>query len=68
MKKLFLSAGGGLIIGLALSFAFFDYQDISNQYIGLGGIDERIVRDMDFEFVFNASLLVIGISVLIYLI
>ncbi|WKA53219.1 hypothetical protein [Planococcus shixiaomingii] len=67
MKKSFLSIIGGLIIGLILAFIFFDYQTITNEHIGLGGVD-RNVKDMDFDFVFNASLLVIGISIFIYVI
>ncbi|WKA59237.1 hypothetical protein QWY16_03525 [Planococcus shenhongbingii] len=67
MKKSFFSIAGGLIAGLILAFIFFDYQTITNEHIGLGGVD-RMVKDMDFEFVFNASLLVIGMSIFIYLI
>ncbi|MDN7240966.1 hypothetical protein QWY14_04150 [Planococcus sp. N028] len=67
MKKSFLSIIGGLIIGLILAFIFFDYQPITNEHIGLGGVD-RNVKDMDFDFVYNASLLVIGISIFIYVI
>ncbi len=65
MKKTFLSLVGGLVVGLVLSVLLFDYQGTTNEHIGLGGVDQR-VREMDFDFVYSASLLVAGISISIY--
>lgn len=67
MKKIFFSALGGLVSGLILSFILFDYQSSSISYLNRAGVDQ-VVREMDFEFVFNTSLMVIGISILIFLI
>ncbi|ANU10852.1 hypothetical protein A1A1_01443 [Planococcus antarcticus DSM 14505] len=68
MKKMFISLLGGLILGIISSFIFMDYQKISYEVIGLGGVDERTIKDIDFEFAFNASLLVIGFTILIFVI
>ena len=68
MKKFFLSLLGGIIIGLVLSFTLMDYEDVRYEVRNLGGIESRWIREMDFDFVFNASILVIGISILIFVI
>ena len=66
MKKILLSLSGGLVFGLILSFLFWDYRgstyDVKNQ----AGVD-RTIREMDFDFIFKSSLLVIAIAVIIYL-
>ena len=67
MKKAFFSILGGLVLGLILSFLLFDYQSSWSTHLNRAGVDQ-IVYEMDFDFVFNSSLLVIGISVLIFLI
>ncbi|WP_281863403.1 hypothetical protein [Planomicrobium okeanokoites] len=67
MKKIFLSILGGLVLGLILSFLLFDYESSWTSHLNRAGVDQ-IVNEMDFDFVFNSSLLVIGISILIYLI
>lgn len=43
-----------------------DYKDIKYEVRNLAGIDSRWIREMDFDFAFNASLLVIGIAILIF--
>lgn len=65
MKKFFLSVAGGLVLGLILSFSFMDYESSWMHHIQRAGADQ-VVEEMDFDFVFNASLLVLGISVLIF--
>ncbi|WP_282019469.1 hypothetical protein [Planomicrobium okeanokoites] len=67
MKKSFLSILGGLVLGLILSFLLFDYQSSWSTHLNRAGVDQ-IVNEMDFDFVFNSSLLVIGISILIFLV
>lgn len=67
MKKAFLSILGGLVLGLVLSFILFDYQSSWSTHLNRAGVDQ-IVNEMDFDFVFNSSLLVIGISILIFLV
>jgi len=68
MKKFSLSLLGGIIIGLILSSLFMDYKDIRYEVRELAGIESRMIREMDFDFAFNASILVIGISILIFVI
>ncbi|WP_372867593.1 hypothetical protein [Planomicrobium okeanokoites] len=67
MKKSFLSILGGLVLGLILAFLLFDYQSSWSTHLNRAGVDQ-IVDEMDFDFVFNSSLLVIGISILIFLV
>ncbi len=45
-----------------------DYQKTGYEIYDQAGIAKRTVKDMDFEFVFNASLLILGFTVIIYLI
>lgn len=68
MRKLSLSLLGGTIIGLIVSFTLMDYRDIKYEIRNQGGIESRWIREMDFDFVFNASALIIGISVLIFVV
>ena len=65
MKKFFLSIVGGLLIGLILSFSFMDYESSWSHHIQRAGVDQ-MVEEMNFDFVFTASLLVVGISILIF--
>jgi len=66
LKKFSLSLLGGIVIGLLISFFLMDYKDIKYEVRNLAGIDSRWIREMDFDFAFNASLLVIGIAILIF--
>lgn len=68
MRKLPLSLLGGTIIGLIVSFILMDYRDIKYEIRNQGGIESRWIREMDLDFVFNASALIIGISVLIFVV
>lgn len=68
MKKFSFSLLSGVLIGLALSFVLMDYKDMSFEILEQGGIESRWIREMDFDFVFNASLLVIGTSILLFVI
>lgn len=67
MKKMLLSLSGGLLFGLALSFIFWDYRGSTYEVKNQAGVD-RIIREMDFDFVFRSSLLVIALTILTYLI
>ena len=68
LKKISLSLISGAIIGLIISFLLMDYKDIRYQILNQAGIESRWVREMDFDFVFNTSLLVIGSSIVIFII
>lgn len=65
MKKFFLSIVGGVVLGLILSFSFMEYESSWTHHIQRAGVDQ-MVKEMDFDFVFTATLLVFGISALIY--
>ncbi len=43
-----------------------DYKGIRYEVLDQAGIESRWVREMDFDFVFNASLLVIGSSIVLF--
>ena len=68
MRKFSFSILGGIIIGLILSFVLMDYEDMSYQLMDRGSTDYRTVSEMDFNFVFNASLLVMGVAILIFIV
>lgn len=68
MKRLSMSILGGIIIGLIASFLFMDYKDKRYEVRNFGGVESRWIREWDIDFVFNASLLVIGTSILIFVI
>ncbi|WP_211654880.1 hypothetical protein [Planococcus alpniumensis] len=65
MRKFFLSIVGGVVIGLILSFSFMDYESSWAHHIQRAGADQ-VVQEMDFDFVFTASLLVLVSSALIF--
>lgn len=66
MKKFGLSLLGGSVIGIILSVIFLDYKKTSYEVLHQAGVAKRTVQDMDLEFLFNASLLIIGFTVVIY--
>ena len=65
MKKFFLSTAGGLVLGLILSFTFMDYESSWMHHAQRAGVDQ-VVKEMDFDFVFFATILVLVISILIF--
>jgi len=68
MRKFSFSIFGGIIIGLILAFVLMDYEDMSYQLMDRGSTEYRTVSEMDFNFVFNASLLVMGVAILIFIV
>ena len=65
MKKLLLSIGGGILIGLLLSFLFWDYQGLQVEYLNHGGVDITAF-EVDFDFVFFSFVLVIATAVFVH--
>ncbi len=65
MKKFFLSTAGGLVLGLLLSFTFMDYESSWMHHTQRAGVDQ-VVNEMDFDFVFFATFLVLVISIVIF--
>lgn len=68
MRKFSFSILGGIIIGLILSFVLMDYEVIKYEIRDQAGIESRWVSEMDFNFVFNASMLIFGVAVLIFIV
>ena len=66
MKKFFGSFFAGLVIGLPLAFWWIGYESITYSQLNFVGVDEVIVREMDFNFVFYASLLVVAIAAALF--
>ncbi|MDN3426627.1 hypothetical protein QL992_14410 [Microbacterium sp. APC 3898] len=67
MKKFFGSLFGGLVLGLPLAYWWIGYDSITYSQFNLAGVDEVIVREMDFDFVFYASLLVVAIAAALFI-
>ncbi|MDN5709390.1 MAG: hypothetical protein L0G95_08115 [Planococcus sp. (in: firmicutes)] len=65
MKKFFISIMGGIVLGLILSFSFMDYESSWTHHIQRAGVDQ-VVQEMDFDFVFTASILITVSSALIF--
>ena len=68
MRKFFGSVLGGLLIGLPLAFWWIGYEEITYSQLNVAGVDEVVVREMDFDFVFGASILVVASAAVIYVI
>lgn len=68
MRKFSISILGGIIIGLILSSVLMDYEVIKYEIRDQAGIESRWVSEMDFNFVFNASMLVFGVAILIFIV
>lgn len=67
MKKFTFSLLGGIMIGIVLAFSLWDYSGATYEIIGQAGVD-RTIKEMDFAFLFNTSLIVLAFTVLIYLV
>ena len=67
MKKFTFSLLGGILIGVILSLFLWDYSGARYEVIDDAGADYTI-KEMDFDFVFNAFLLILVFTILIYLI
>lgn len=67
MKKFLFSVLGGLLIGGVLSFFLWDYSAPTFEVINDNG-ENYSITELDFDFVFNASLLILAFSVLLYVI
>lgn len=67
MNKLVLSILAGIIIGGLLSFLFMDYQNQGYEITDYHGIESFKVNELDFNFLFYATIIVIILSVLIYI-
>lgn len=67
MKKFSFSLLGGIGIGTILSFFFWDYSGATFEVINDAG-ENYTIQEMDFGFVFNASLTILAFSILIYLV
>lgn len=66
MKKFFGSLLGGFVIGLPLAVWWIGYESIPYSQFNVAGVEEVIVHEMDFDFVFYATLLVAGSAAIVY--
>ena len=67
MNKFVLSILAGIIIGGLLSFLFMDYQNQGYEITDYHGIESFKVNELDFNFLFNATIIVVILSVLIFI-
>ncbi|MCA1063817.1 hypothetical protein QTG56_01130 [Rossellomorea sp. AcN35-11] len=66
MKKIMVSLLCGLLGGGTLSYLFLENHPSSYIIYDQGGIDERVVKEWDYHFLFNSSVLIIVVSALTY--
>lgn len=64
--KVWLSLLSGLIIGLILSYFFLDYNGWTLHLTGVNGEVIRTTRELDFNLISNAFLIVMATSAVIY--
>lgn len=62
MKKFFISLSIGTLAGIALSLALLEYNPPQYIVVNLAEAD-RVIKEMDFDFVFNSTLLIFAITV-----
>lgn len=67
MKKISISCLIGLVVGIILSFLFMDYQGTRYEVKNQGGIESRFITEMDFNFIFLSTLLVVLSSIIVYI-
>ncbi|OEH92536.1 hypothetical protein [Bacillus solimangrovi] len=68
MKKILLSLLGGSIVGGIICYIFLDYQNsnyIIRHYYGSPTFE---VRELDYDYLFNATVIIVFSSILISLI
>lgn len=68
MKKFSLSILAGLIIGGYISSLFMDYKNQGYEIMNYYGIETFKVNELDFDFLFNSSIIVIALSILFFII
>ena len=68
MKKFSLSIFAGLIIGGFVSSLFMDYKNQGYEIINYYGIETFKVNELDFNFLFNATIIVFALSTLFFII
>jgi hypothetical protein len=66
MKKIMVSILSGLFIGGTLIFFFLESNPSSYVIINQGGIEERVVKEWDYDFLFNSSVIIILVTILTY--
>lgn len=68
MKKFSLSILAGLIIGGFISSLFMDYKNQGYEIMNYYGIETFKVNELDFDFLFNSTIIVITLSILFFII
>ncbi|TFE00629.1 hypothetical protein [Jeotgalibacillus salarius] len=68
MKKFFFSLLGGIFFGGIISFFLMDYRDTGYELGNYYGITSKTVKELDFNFIFNVGIIIIGVSILIFVI
>ena len=66
MKKLSLSIFAGLTIGGFVSSLFMDYKNQGYEIMNYYGNETFKVNELDFDFLFNATIIVIALSILFF--
>jgi hypothetical protein len=66
MKKIMVSILSGLFFGGTLIYFFLENNPSSYVILNQGGIVERVVKEWDYNFLFNSSVIIIVVTILTY--
>jgi hypothetical protein len=68
MKKIIVSLLSGVLFGGTLIFFFLENNPSSYIILNQGGIDKRVIKEWDYNFLFNSSVIIIVVTSLTYVI
>ena len=66
--KGWISLLSGLIIGIIISFFVLDYKGWTIYQMDVNGEVTKTINELDFDLITNSFLIVLGVSILIYVI
>ena len=66
--KGWISLLSGLIIGIIVSYFVLDYKGWTIYQVDVNGEVTKTINELDFDLVTNSFLIVLGVSILIYVI
>jgi hypothetical protein len=68
IMKSWISLLSGLIIGIIISFFVLDYKGWTIYQVDVNGEVTKTINELDFDLITNSFLIVLGVSILIYVI
>lgn len=68
IMKGWVSLLSGLIIGIIISYFVLDYKGWTIYQVDVNGEVSKTINELDFNIITNSFLIVLGVSILIYVI